>query len=296
MDIKKVALAIVLVGGGEVLGIDALERATEHFYLGEYRAAIRLYTEALELLSEPGERAQVHYNLGVCYERLGEYELALKRYEMVREVLPEAEAAISRVKGLLPPPPRKMEAIQPDLSRETSPPPVSPPEEGRSFEIKEAPGIIEEPPQATRAWLFWFAIPVGAVLIATGFWFSRLKSRRFREVRQLVKVLSTREGLIRFLQYLERGQRSGEITMVDGERKGFITIEAGQVINAFLTDLSKRHPSHLVGKEAFCKMMSWDNVKADFSPKCLVKDRNITISTRELLQIVEVELPERIEN
>lgn len=99
---KKVVVFLAVAIAARAEMSSKLDQANEHFYLGEYRAAIQVYNEVLKELSDPVERYRVHYNLGRCHERLGEYDLALKEYEAARPLSrSQIEPDIERIKGLL---------------------------------------------------------------------------------------------------------------------------------------------------------------------------------------------------
>jgi len=69
--IQGLLLAAVLAYAGD------LEDANEYFLGGQYRKAITSYERAL---SSAPNKTQIYYNLGVCYEKLGNLERAVSYY------------------------------------------------------------------------------------------------------------------------------------------------------------------------------------------------------------------------
>jgi tetratricopeptide (TPR) repeat protein len=59
---------------------------TQHFDAGRYREAAREFEEAYRRSHRPA----LHYNLGVCYERLGEVDRAVDAYEKYLAAVPNA--------------------------------------------------------------------------------------------------------------------------------------------------------------------------------------------------------------
>lgn len=61
------------------------ERANQRFDHGDFAGAAAAYQQ---LLTEYGPRAAVFYNLGNCYQRLGQYGPAILAYERARLLTP----------------------------------------------------------------------------------------------------------------------------------------------------------------------------------------------------------------
>ena len=81
------ALCYLLLGNLEVFaaGPAAFEQANHEFAAGRFAAAAAGYEK---LLATGGPRAAVYYNLGNCYQRLGQYGHAILAYERARLLTP----------------------------------------------------------------------------------------------------------------------------------------------------------------------------------------------------------------
>ncbi|MCI0511679.1 tetratricopeptide repeat protein [candidate division KSB1 bacterium] len=90
-------LLVVLLMSSFGYGQDYVAEAGKFFLMKDYKTAIEKYK--LALAKKPGD-ARVHYNLGVCYEKLGEYPTALASYQKALELQPgfkDAQEAIKNV-------------------------------------------------------------------------------------------------------------------------------------------------------------------------------------------------------
>ena len=80
-----------------------IDKANEYFYLGNYRKAIEFYKKGLPTASNP---YQIYYNLGVCYEMLGNFETSLFYYRKasplrtsdVKRAIARVEKKVKRIK------------------------------------------------------------------------------------------------------------------------------------------------------------------------------------------------------
>lgn len=80
-----------------------IDKANEYFYLGDYRKAIEFYKKGLPTASNP---YQVYYNLGICYEMLGNFESSLFYYRKasplrtsdVKRAIARVEKKVKRIK------------------------------------------------------------------------------------------------------------------------------------------------------------------------------------------------------
>jgi tetratricopeptide (TPR) repeat protein len=70
-------LILLFLAGTSLLYAGDLEDANEYFLTGQYSKAITSYERAL---ASAENKAQIYYNLGVCHERLGNFESALSYY------------------------------------------------------------------------------------------------------------------------------------------------------------------------------------------------------------------------
>lgn len=65
----------------------AYERGTQSYNLAQYEAALADFTEAASLYASP----DFQYNIGLCYEKLGKYDEAIRAFSTYLRAKPEAE-------------------------------------------------------------------------------------------------------------------------------------------------------------------------------------------------------------
>lgn len=65
----------------------AYERGTQNYNLAQYEAALADFTEAASLYASP----DFQYNIGLCYEKLGKYDEAIRAFSTYLRAKPEAE-------------------------------------------------------------------------------------------------------------------------------------------------------------------------------------------------------------
>lgn len=102
MKIHVYFMSLILVVGlisGPTTAQDYISKANKYFLTKDYKNAITEYKQALK--SSP-KNHQIHYNLGVCYEKLNNIEEALKAYKRALNIRPtfiEARNAFNRLGG-----------------------------------------------------------------------------------------------------------------------------------------------------------------------------------------------------
>lgn len=67
--------------------MDAYQRGTQNYNLAQYEAALADFTEAASLYASP----DFQYNIGLCYEKLGKYDEAIRAFGAYLRAKPEAE-------------------------------------------------------------------------------------------------------------------------------------------------------------------------------------------------------------
>lgn len=65
----------------------AYQRGTQNYNLAQYEAALADFTEAASLYASP----DFQYNIGLCYEKLGKYDEAIRAFAAYLRAKPEAE-------------------------------------------------------------------------------------------------------------------------------------------------------------------------------------------------------------
>jgi len=115
-------------GGDEMLdrAMRAYERGQQNYKLAQYEAALADFKEASSLYASP----DFQYNIGLCYEKLGQYDEAVLAYVTYLKVKPDAEdranveATIQRLQQLSRE--QKDRAAAEDDARVVTPGPVAP--------------------------------------------------------------------------------------------------------------------------------------------------------------------------
>ena len=67
--------------------MDAYQRGTQNYNLAQYEAALADFTEAASLYASP----DFQYNIGLCYEKLGKHEEAIRAFAAYLRAKPDAE-------------------------------------------------------------------------------------------------------------------------------------------------------------------------------------------------------------
>lgn len=83
--------------GAMLYGQDHLSKAGKYFFMKDYRNAIKEYKQALKIDPHDG---RIHYNIGACYEKLGELREAVKAYQLALKHDPnleEVKTALDRI-------------------------------------------------------------------------------------------------------------------------------------------------------------------------------------------------------
>ncbi|MBI3753633.1 MAG: tetratricopeptide repeat protein, partial [Deltaproteobacteria bacterium] len=79
--------------------IQSLNKLAESYFLaGICDEAIKTFIELLKV--DVASAADSHYNIGLCYERLGNYALAMQEFQNVLRLKPEDEGALWNLKEL----------------------------------------------------------------------------------------------------------------------------------------------------------------------------------------------------